>query len=236
MKPILLISLLASIAVTTVGCRSFLVDRTPVELVPARTNLIQVLTTNVVVREVWTTNQVVIPQSTNSSGVVLPSVIQLMPVRDLVSTALVQTNLQSIVLPAVYYTNVVLGSGVAGAITMAGDMAPVPWGGLAGEALVGLAGLVFGVVNLFAKRKALKAAGEAQTNAELYKDASVVLVKNVEQVRQAAIKTAGYTPAMDRNVMRGIQAIQGAAKVSEVIAGIVNEHTGETYEEANRPG
>ena len=86
---------------------------------------------------------------------------------------------------------------------------------------------------MFAKRKALKAAGEAQSTAELYKDASVVLVKNVEQVRQAALKVPGYTPAIDRNVVRGMQAIQTAAKVGGVIADMVNEHTGETLEEAN---
>ena len=229
MKKILLISLLG---LSTSGCRSLLVERTPVEVAPARTNYVQILTTNVVTQEIWKTNTIVqVPQRVEN-GITLPPVVTLQPVRELQSVTQVQTNLQTIVLPAVYYTNLALGSAAKTAITTAGDLAPIPWGGALGEGLVALSGLVFGAVNLFAKRKALKAAGEAQSNAELYKDASVVLVKNVEQVRQAALKVPGYTPALDRNVVRGMQALQTAAKVGGVIADMVNEHTGETLEES----
>jgi len=225
--------LLSLLAVSATGCRSLLVERTPIEVVPARTNFVQILTTNVVTQEVWKTNSVVVTPQRTENGVVLPAVMSLQPVRELQSVAQVQTNLQTIVLPAIYYTNLALGSAAKTAITTAGDLAPIPWGGALGEGLVALSGLVFGAVNMFAKRKALKAAGEAQSTADLYKDASVVLVKNVEQVRQAALKVPGYTPAIDRNVVRGMQAIQTAAKVGGVIADMVNEHTGETLEEAN---
>ena len=226
----LFLSLLALLALST-GCS--MLKRTAVEIVPARTNIVQVVTTNIVQREVWTTNTVqVATQRTNELGVVLPPVWHLQPVRDLVSTQVLQTNLQTIVLPPVYYTNLALSDSMTGAIHTAGDLAPVPWGGLAGQALTGLAGIVFGVVNLLGRRKAIKAAGEAQQNANDFKRAAEVVVQNVEAVRQAALKTPGYTPALDRNVMRGIQAVQKAADVVHIIAPIVEEHTGSTKADA----
>lgn len=234
MKLILTLSLLALLLFPT-GCRLLLVERTPVEISPARTNFVQVLTTNTVVHEIWHTNTVVVTPQRFENGVVLPSVVSMQPVLKLQSVAQIQTNLQTIVFPAIYYTNLALGSMATWAMTTAGDLAPVPWGGVLGEGIVALLSLVFGLVNMVAKRKALKAAGEAQTKADLYQDTSVVLVKNVEQVRQAALKAPGYTPAMDRNVILGIQAIQSAAKVGGVIADLVNKHTKNTFENPTKP-
>jgi hypothetical protein len=215
------------------GCSTFWVKREPVEIVPSRTNTVQVVTTNIITREVWTTNSVQIaPQRTNELGVVLPPVFSLQPVRDLVSTQTLQTNLQQIILPPVYYTNLSLGSGAATAITTAGDLAPVPWAGLAGQIATGAAGIAFGIVNLFAKRKALKEAGEAQRNAEDFKTATEVLVHNVETVRQEALKLPGYSPQVDKRVMAVITGVQKAADVAHIIAPIVEAKTGSTRADA----
>lgn len=225
--------LLPILALSLVGCSSLLVKREPVELIPARTNIVQVVTTNVVTREVWSTNQVqVAPQRTNELGQVLAPVFQLFPVRELVSTATLQTNLTPIISPAVWYTNLSLGDGASTAIKTAGDLAPVPWGGLAGEALVGLAGLVFGAVNMFAKRKAMKAAGEVQKTSDLYREAAQVLVQNVEAVRQKALEVKDYTPAIDAKVVASMAALQRSTKVVDVIAPIVDQFTGNTVKDA----
>lgn len=211
------------------GCSSLFVQRTPVELIPSRTNIVQVVTTNVIQREVWTTNQVQIaPQRTNEVGQVLPPVFQLMPVRDLVGVATLQTNLTPIIFPAVWFTNMSLGAGATTAIHTAGELAPVPWGGLVSQGLTALAGIGFTAYNWFGKRKALKAAGEAQSSAETFQDATVAVVKGLEEVRKVALQVPGYTPSIDKNVMNIVQGLQTAAGVKKVVADIVEEHTGST--------
>lgn len=227
----LLISIVLAVPLLT-GC-STLIKREPVEIVPARTNVVQVVTTNTVTQEVWRTNTVqVAAQRTNELGIVLPPVFSLQPVRELVSTQMLQTNLQNIILPAVYYTNLSLGSGVATTIQTAGDLAPVPWGGLVAQALTGLAGIIFGGVNLVHKRKAIKEAGEAQQNAADFKTAAEVLVQNVETVRQEALKLPGYSPQTDKRVMAVITGMQKAADVAHIIAPIVESKTGSTKADA----
>lgn len=211
------------------GCSSLFVSRTPVEIVPSRTNTVQVVTTNIVQREIWTTNTVqVAPQRTNDVGVILPAVFQLTPVRDLVSTAILQTNQQTVILPPVWFTNLSLGSGVSTAIQTAGELAPVPYGGLIGQALTALAGIGFTAYNWFGKRKALKASGAAQSTAKTFQDATVAVVKGLEEVRKVALQAPGYTPTIDKNVMNVVQGIQTVMGVKKLVADLVEEHTGST--------
>lgn len=225
MKPILLILALVSLT----GCSSLIVKRTPVELLPARTNIVQVVTTNVVTREVWTTNSVqVAPQRTNDLGQILAPVFQLMPVRELISTLSLQTNLTPIISPPVWMTNLSLAPTATSAIETAGNLAPVPWGGLLGQGLTALAGVGFAAYNWFGKRKALKAAGEAQSTAQTFEDATVATVKGLEELRKVALKVPGYTEQIDRSVMQVVQGIQVAAGVKKVVADIVDDHTGTT--------
>jgi len=214
------------VLVLLTGCSSLVVKRTPVELAPARTNVVQIVTTNIVQREVWTTNTVQIaPQRTNDAGVVLPPLFSVQPVRDLVATQVLQTNLQPIVSPAVWFTNLSLADGAQTAIRAAGDIAPVPWVGLASQAVTGLAGVAFGVVNWLGRRKALKAAGVAQSSADQFRDATQATVMGFEQLRKVALNVPGYTPEMDRNVMNVVQGIQVAAGVKELVHSMVEEHT-----------
>lgn len=225
--------LFVALALLTSGCSTFWVNREPVEVSPARTNTVNVVTTNVVTQEIWKTNTVqVAPQRTNELGVVLPPVFQLLPVKELLTSTVLQTNVQQIILPAVYYTNLSLGNGLATTIRTAGDLAPVPWGGFAGELITGAAGMAFGLVNLFSKRKALKEAGKAQRNAEDFKTAAEVLVTNVEHIRKEALKLPGYSPRLDKQVMATITGVQKAAGVIELIAPIVEAKTGSTKADA----
>lgn len=211
------------------GCSSFGVKRVPEQIVPARTNLIQVVTTNVVQREVWTTNTVqVAPQRTNELGVVLPPLFSLQPVRDLVSTQVLQTNLQPVIIPPVWFTNLAMGDGLTTAIQTAGDLAPVPWGGLLGQGVTAVAGAGLAFYNWLGRRRALKAAGEAQTTAQTFQDATKATVLGLEELRKVALKVPGYTPEIDQNVMRVVTGIQVAAGVQPVVAKIVDEHTERT--------
>lgn len=211
------------------GCSSFGIKRTPVQLIPARTNVIQVITTNVIQREVWSTNTVqVAPQRTNDAGVVLPPLFSLQPVRDLVNTQILQTNFQPVITAPVWFTNLALSDGVTTAIQAAGDLAPVPWGGLLAQGATALAGVAFGVVNWFGRRKALKQAGESQTTADTFKDATKATVLGFEELRKVALKVPGYTEEMDKNIMRVVTGIQVAAGVQPVVAQIVDDHTGYT--------
>lgn len=222
-----LLSILALVALT--GCSSLIVKRTPVELLPSRTNIVQVVTTNIVTREVWTTNSVqVAPQRTNDLGQILAPVFQLLPVRELISTVALQTNLTPIISPSVWMTNLSLAPTATTAIETAGNLAPVPWGGLLGQGLTALAGLGFTAYNWLGKRRALKAAGEAQSSAETFESATVATVKGLEELRKVALKVPGYTPDIDRNVMHVVQGIQVAAGVKRVVADIVEEHTSDT--------
>ena len=219
--------------ISTTGCSSFWVHRDPVEVAPARTNTVQVITTNVVTQEIWKTNTVLVaPQRTNELGVVLPPVFQLLPVKELLTTQSLQTNLQQVILPAIYYTNLSLGEGLSTTIKTAGNLAPVPWGGFGGELVTGAAGVIFGLVNLFHKRKALKEAGQAQRNAEDFKTAAEVLVSNVEHIRKEALKLPGYSPRVDKQVMATIVGVQKAAGVVGLIAPIVDATTGSTKADA----
>jgi hypothetical protein len=214
------------------GCSSFGITRTPVELVPARTNVIQVVTTNVIQREVWSTNTVqVAPQRTNDAGITLPPLFSLQPVRDLVATQILQTNLQPVITPPVWFTNLALSDGVTTAIQTAGDLAPVPWGGILGQGVTAIAGVAFGVMNWFGRRKALKQAGEAQTTADTFKDATKATVLGFEELRKIALRVPGYTEEMDKNIMRVVTGIQVAAGVQPVVAAIVDEHTGYTTQQ-----
>lgn len=228
-RQVIIAALAVVIGLVASGCSSLVVKRTPVEIAPTRTNIVQLVTTNIVQREAWTTNTVqVAPQRTNEIGVVLPPIYQLQPVKDLITTQILQTNLQAVVLPSVWFTNLSLADGAGTAIKTIGELAPVPYGGLAGEAVAGLAGLVFGAVNWFGRRKALKAAGVAQSSADQFRDATQATVMGFEQLRKVALKVPGYTSEIDKNVMQVVQGIQVAAGVKDVVHAIVEEHTEST--------
>jgi hypothetical protein len=187
------------------GCQS-----TPVQLRPAQTNVVEVVRTNVV--QIVQTNTVV--ETVNARPVTNTVVVT-----NLV-TALA-TNVVTLVSPPVYYTNVSLSPLVAEVTTTAGGLAPVPWGGAAASVGLGLLGSVFGLVNERRRRKAL---GEAMT----WQETAGVLVDNVESVRKAALQLPGYTPAVDLQVVRSLEAAQRAAGVKDLIHGLVEERTDDT--------
>ena len=215
MKRIIIV--LFSVVLLT-GCGTLLTNRTPELLRPASTNIVQLVVTNTVEREVWKTNRVELP----GGGMALQ------PVQSFIAERVLQTNNIVMIQPSVWYTNVSVSPTVTGAIQTAGDLAPVPWGGLAGQGIAAIIGIVAAGYNWFGKRKALKDAGVAQSTADTMQSAVKAGVLGFEHLRKVALHTPGYTPVIDDQVMRVVQGIQVAAGVKPIIAGMVEENTGET--------
>ena len=214
MKPLILISLMLCLT----GCNTLFTRKTPELLVPSSTNIVQVVVTNTVQREVWTTNRVELPGG----------VVSLQPVRDLVIEQTLHTNMLVQIQPAVWFTNITVSPALTGAIQTAGDLAPVPWGGLAGQGLAALLGIAAAGYNWFGKRKALKEAGVAQTTANNWASATKATVMGLEHVRSVALKIPGYTPEIDRQVMQVVQGIQVAAGIKPQIENLVANYTSKT--------
>lgn len=188
------------------GCTS-----TPVMVRPAQTNVVEVVRTNYV--QVIQTNTVV---EVRDSIPVTNTVV--------VTNALLSmtTNVLTLVSPPVFYTNLSLSPIVETAVKVGGDLAPVPWGGAAGGVVVGLIGAAMAVVNEKRRRTALGQAMSWETTAG-------VLVENVETVRKAALAIPGYTPQIDKSVVRSLEVAQRLAGVKDRIAGMVEERTDYTH-------
>ena len=213
MKRILPLILLLSLT----ACSSLIVKRTPELIRDAQTNIVQVVVTNTVQREVWTTNRVELPNGA----------IQIQPVREIFAERVTYTNMLVSIAPAVWYTNLSLAPTASGAVQVAGELAPVPWGGIVAQGITALAGLVFAGYNWFGKRRAEKEAGVQADLAETSHSAAVAVVKGLQEVREVALKIPGYTDKIDANVMKVVRGIQLAAgpEVKAEVAAIVDEHT-----------
>ena len=199
------------------GCSSLFVNRTPELIRQASTNIVQVVVTNTVQRDVWTTNRVELPNGA----------IQIQPVREIFTERVTYTNMLVSVTPAVWFTNISLSPVAAGTIQAAGDLAPVPYGGLIEQGLTALAGVVLAGYNWFGKRKAEKEAGIQTDAAETAKSAVVAVVKGVQEIRKVALNVPGYTEKMDSNVMNVVKGIQVAAgaDVKNLVATVVDQNT-----------
>lgn len=188
------------------GCQS-----TPVQLRPAQTNVVEVIRTNFVT--------VVSEARSPERGAGNQWITNTVFVTNVVAS--LATNVVTLVSPPVFYTNVSLSPVTAALTQTAGGLAPVPWGGAAASVGLGLLGSVFALVNERRRRKAL---GEALT----WEQAAGVLVENVESVRKAALQLPGYTPAVDLQVVRNLEAAQRAAGVKDLIHDLVEERTDDT--------
>lgn len=188
------------------GCQS-----TPVMVRPPQTNQVATLQTNWLSVTNWTTNVVVVGETT-----------QQVATAAVATSPQLVTNLLTVIQPAVYYTNLSLSPAVSGVAAGAATFAPAPWVVPATSAGLGLITGILGMVNERRKRKAL---GQ---QAESWQTTAGVLVDNVESLRQAALQIPGYTPALDTQIMRAIEAAQRAAGVKEAVHGLVEERTNDT--------
>jgi hypothetical protein len=196
--------LLCSLLLATAGCemaRPFFLAEEVVQVAPAQTNLVEIVTTNLVER-------------VDESGAVLqvPTLV---------------TNLQPVILPAIYATNYALGSGLERTVQTAGTVAGasgVPFATTAAGAILALSTLILGIIN---RRNALK----VQDQASALNTARVVgttLVENFETLRKVALTVPGYTREVDDRVMRAVKTAQALAGVKTQIHDIVERTTEET--------
>lgn len=207
---LLFLVLSAVVLVFLCGCQS-----TPVQVRPARTNVVEVVRTNTL--QVVQTNLVSRPVPGVAGGpdaLVTNAVV----LTNLVTS--LTTNVVTLVTPPVYYTNLSLSPWVETAAKVGGAVAPTPWGA-AGSLVVGILGTLLAVVNERRRRKAL---GQAMT----WEQTAGVLVENVETVRKAALQLPGYTPAMDLHLVRSLEAAQRLAGVKDVVHRLVEERTEDT--------
>jgi hypothetical protein len=183
------------------GCKApgFFIKKTSSTIREAQTNTVIVLRTNYLPTTVYVTN---------TDKTVSATVQQV---------ATVQPALETRIMPAVVVTNLSLGDGVTSAVSVAGELAPVPWSGAAVQTLLALAGGVFGVVNHFRAKKALGEKASFATTAQ-------VLIANVDHVREAAKTIPGYRPEWDEKVMAAIQAAQVISGTKATVADLVQKH------------
>lgn len=193
------------------GCVS-----TPVELRPAQTNVVELVSTNLL--QVVQTNVVTKAVPGLAGG--LPAITTNTVVSTNVFASLI-TNVVTVVSPPVYYTNLSLSPIVEAVAKVGSQAAPVPWGGAAGSIALGIAGTVLALVNDRRRRAAL---GEKAT----WEKTAGILVDNVESVRKAALDLPGYTPAIDLQVVRGLEAAQRLAGVKDIVHQLVEARTENT--------
>jgi len=211
----------------------------PVLARAGQTNYVESVQTNWTSVTNYTTNIVVVSVAqTNASGVVIAApVLQPQVIPEVQLTAHVSTNLTVHILPPVYYTNVSLASGITDTAQAIGNVVPVPGAGAATSGILAVLGAGFGIFNEFRRRNAVAAADGANSKAQTWQTAASTLVDNVETLRQAAMKVPGYTPAIDNQVMRVIQASHAEAGVATEIHGLVTAQTSNAAppEFTNRP-
>lgn len=207
----LFLACLALVALLLAGCESV-----RVVLRPAQTNDIAIRVTNSVpelasVERVSTSLNPIAggPEIRTTNVTVVTNFVQA-----------IEEKVIRVVIPEVAYTNVTLSPIVSMGVQTAGAVAPVPWAGTAATAVIGVLGSVFGLVSERRRRAAL---GEKET----WKDTASVLVDNVETIRKAALTIPGYTPQIDKQVIRGIQLAQSAAgiEVKDRIHRLVEDQT-----------
>jgi len=220
---------LGVLAMIAPGCsalgsaKDLFVKRTPTVVREAQTNYVQVLRTNYVGVTAYITNYVTLQAAaTNAAtGAITPAIVQPQLIPQDTVVPITVTNLQMQILPAIIVTNLSVSPALSGAVQVAGDLAPVPWGGAVGSLLLGVVGSVFGFIN---HRRANAALGEKDT----WQDATRTLVGNFETYRSSMLKLPGYTPALDAQIMRIVEAAQYAAGVKDTVAAVVNEHKTQT--------
>lgn len=230
-----ILPVIASATLLFTGCsamRGLLTTSTIQELRPASTNVVPVTVTNYVSETRYVTNLVtVVEQATNAAtGIVTPAVVQpqILPVVTVQAT--ITTNFITQVTPAVLFTNMAISPAVLGGVQMAGDVAPVPWGGMAAGIIGAVGTLVMGYFNNRNKKKAIDEADKKDTALSALDQAMIVgktLVDNVETIRKAALTVPGYA-AKDAQVMKVVEQVQRAAGVKSDIHDLVETHTDET--------
>jgi hypothetical protein len=210
------------------GCKAmgkaedFLLRKTPTVVRAAQTNVIERVVTNYITSTRYLTNLVtIVAATTNAAGEVLvPAIVQPQIIPTITRQAVLETNLEVLVRPAVVVTNYGLAPTVVGAVQQAGDLAPVPWGGALGSGLVAVASIAFGWFN---RRRALKALGEKET----WETAASVVVDNFETLRRAALQLPEYAK-IDARVMKIVKGDQLAAGVKPEITSLVDANTDHT--------
>jgi hypothetical protein len=185
------------------------------QLQPAITNLVTVVTTNIIT----------MPAQTNAAtGAVTPATVNYQ----------LATNVTPVVQPAVYFTNLDLSSIVQNGITAAdtaASAAGIPWSHTVAEIVLAAIGAFLSWTNFRNRQKLLSeitshtttqgALGEAQAVAQ-------TLVQNFEQLRQIALTIPGYTRQIDDKVMTAIQVAQQIAGVKDQINTLVDNNTNPT--------
>ncbi|MDB6125481.1 MAG: hypothetical protein JWQ71_4474 [Pedosphaera sp.] len=241
----LLVLIFAGTALVTVGCTtmSHLLGQpgSVEQLAPQRTNYLTQVTTNY---------ETILPRSipvqtvtrTNADGTV--STITLPPqVIGPVTRETYTTNVVSVILPAVYFTNQVLSPGVTSAIQGAGQLAGaagIPWTQTAAGALLAAAGLFVTWNNRRQKQSLLDQLDDhkdqlsnVEQALETAQTVAGTLVDNFESLRKVALTIPGYTPDLDHKVMDAVKTAQAFAGVKSEIHDLVEQHTGDTIEAKN---
>jgi len=185
------------------------------QLAPAATNLVTVVTTNIVVT----------PAQTNAAtGAVTPPT----------TSVQLTTNVTPVVQPAVYFTNLdlapIVQNGINAADTAA-SAAGIPWSHTAAEIVLAIIGGLLSWTNYRNRQKLLSEIGNhAGTQSALSQAQAVAqtLVQNFEQLRQVALTIPGYTRQIDDKVMTAIQVAQQIAGVKDQINTLVDNNTNPT--------
>lgn len=199
-----------------------LVRHTPTVVRAGATNYVERLVTNYVGVTAYITNLVTVQAAgTNALGAYQPAVVQPQLIPTTTMLPVIRTNLEVQILPAVVVDQLSLAPAVSGGVSLAGQLAPVPWASGAAEIALALAGSVFAFVN---HRKAKAALGERDT----WQNVAKVGVLGVESIRKAALQLPGYTPEIDARVMGGLIGMQRAAGIKAEVEDLVARNTGKT--------
>jgi len=185
------------------------------QLAPATTNLVTLIATNTVA----------VPATTNAAtGEITPGRVEF----------LLTTNVEPVVQPAVYFTNLALAPIVQNSISAAdtaASAAGIPWSHTVAEVVLAALGGLLSWTNLRNRQRLISEInGHSNTQSALStaQDVAQTLVQNFEQLRQVALTVPGYTRQIDDKVMTAIQAAQQIAGVKDQINALVDEHTGTT--------
>ncbi len=233
-KIVPLLCAVAALLLSACGANSdLLVKRSPVVLRPAQTNSIVV--TNFMTVTNFTTNLVTLTVTNQDTGAITTAQQpQILP--EVKVTQLVTTN--TVVLPAVTYTNIALSGGVESVVKGAGNVAGVagvPFASTIAAGLLALSHLFFGFRN---RRAMARAQAQIDQTADdhdktkealnVAKDAVSTLVSNFEELRKTALTVPGYTPELDKKVMDRVQQVQNLMGVKPLIESAIEDHTGDT--------
>jgi hypothetical protein len=185
------------------------------QLAPATTNLVTIVTTNILV----------IPAQTNAAtGEVTPPTTNVQ----------LSTNVTPVVQPAVYFTNLdltpIVQNGINAADTAA-SAAGIPWSHTVAEIVLALIGALLSWTNFRNRQKLLSEINNHSGTQDALSQAQAVaqtLVQNFEQLRQVALTIPGYTRQIDDKVMTAIQVAQQIAGVKDQINTLVDSNTNPT--------